>query len=325
MGPLALVASCLVMASVAVRMEDDQGSEHSEESQATKNGNIEEAHTNLIPGLVTQPGAFSSRHAVQMPAHLTSPSIGQAPVLNLDRGAGHLGRLSAARSPAMALRDPEYLPDLAEGVKIFAEVMPKINLGVSDIIRDWTAFAGGQESVARQIGDDKTSSIMAGTQEILSQMRSEIDEVSPDHVFAFTSGEASVEGIKSLATVTTQVLFDDYDSAENWNLAQLAQAQGLVSGQDAIEKGRIEVLNINEIVATPKAREKGVGAELIRRIVGWAKDTGRLVTLAPANDELQEFYEDLGFELIDPYGRQMVYSGFGLEDERAEGFMLDLQ
>lgn len=316
MGMLILVASWFVIASVSVRTGVEDAKQN-ESSQTAGNVSIAELLTKFSPGGLTVPGALPAHYGAQMPGlHAASPSIHNAPSLNLNHGAGQRTRLGAARSPAMMFQDPEYLPEL-ELEQTFSEKVPKVNLGVKDIIRDWTV-------AAQRNGDDASSKVMSNTQEILHQMKGEIDQAVPEHVFAFTPGEASQESIQSLATVSSQVLWDDYDAGEDWNLVQLAQAQGLVSGSDAIHAGRIKVMNINEIVATPKARVRGVGAELIRRIVAWAKDRGCLVTLFPANDELQDYYEELGFELIDPFGRQMVYSGFGLEDERANGIMLDL-
>ena len=104
-----------------------------------------------------------------------------------------------------------------------------------------------------------------------------------------------------MATVTSVAYTDK--CRQGRKLLQLAQAQGLASVAGAVATGRIDTVNVDEIVVSPNAREKGVGAQLMRMIIQWAKHTGRLVTLHPPNDALRKYYLTLGFEFFDEIWR----------------------
>jgi len=295
-----LLASCSLALTIAVRTEGE-----------TAEGAYAEGSANYFPAALS----VAHAHLPQMHTlpHMLPANFNNRPAVM----SGH------ARVRGLSMQFPQFPEDLADDAwksglptledSLATPMEEKVKLRT--IINDWTSVAGTEADALRN-HNDKAVHVMENTKSILAQMRDDVIEGIPDHVFALRPVGESAEDIQAMATVTSNILWDDWG-----RLASLAEDQGLVTGQDE----RIQVVNIDQIVSTPKARQGGVGAQLIDRIVKWAAGTGRLVTLAPANDELKEYYESLGFELIDTLGRSMVYSGSGLESSDAHNVMVDLK
>jgi len=153
---------------------------------------------------------------------------------------------------------------------------------------------------------------MIRTGAMLSHMIAQIDEGGAEYLFSLTTSESAVD-IQAIAAITSMDIQPSDGGFKT--LASLIREQGL-SPKEGADEGSLEVVHISEIVAVPRAdRNKGVGAELIRRISRWAAASGRLVTIVPTDDEVGKYYKSFGFKDIQVGGLKhcMVYGGQGLD------------
>jgi len=149
-------------------------------------------------------------------------------------------------------------------------------------------------------------------------------------ILGLAFGEPSEDNIQALASVVLEVWSDDYTDGK---LGWVAQEQGYRhkmwvaqdgGGMAAMSAEPVPVVFISELVATPNGRQEGARGELVHGIIAWAEEMGRVVTIIPATEELQEYYTNLGFQLVDPAALIMVYRGKLERDRHSEGRMLDL-
>jgi len=229
------------------------------------------------------PGALIAPQSAQMPqmTNVHPPNMHTA-----------LPQARVGPGPVMYMQDPVSYP-------------PRSNVSAIGVINDWDNFAYAQTEKAYQRYDDETVRTMISTRTRLAQMRNDITRRVPDRVFAFTTWDNNIgEVVQAVATVTFPLRKDILGSFK-----KLALARGYYSSR--YDEERIEVVEINDIVATPKVRQNDWDSELIHSITNWAARNGLLVTVKPYGDRTwRGYYKRLGFEDLNPC-RLMVYSGYG--------------
>jgi len=260
------------------------------------------------------------------PGALIAPQSAQMPQITNVHPPNMHTALQQARvgpGPVMSMQDPGYYP-------------PWSNVSVLGVINDWENFAHAQAERSYQSNDDETARSMRSTQTRLAQIRKDIYYRIPDRVFAFTTWDNNIGGevVQAVATVTFPLKKDILGS-----LRKLARARGYYSRR--YDEELIEVVEINDIVATPKVRQNDWDSELIHSITNWAARNGLLVTVKPYADRGRRgyyerlgfdtdrtwrgYYKRLGFEDLKPC-RLMVYSGYGAKASpgRQGGLLVEL-
>jgi len=161
-----------------------------------------------------------------------------------------------------------------------------------------------------QRGADKQMEQVMHVEGMLDYIRDQITKGGTvEQVFGLsTSGK--VEDIQAIATITTLDLQDGSKL-----LTSLMRRQGMPpqTGTGAVGAG-VGVVVVSGLVAVPRAdRQKGVGAELLRRINAYASSRGRLISLTPSSNGVAAYYKRLGFVWASPSSGFLVYGGRGLE------------
>lgn len=204
-----------------------------------------------------------------------------------------------------------------------------LDLSAGSVIRAWKSIARQSQATAKteiQCDDRRKKVIkkIAGTERILTQLADDLEWATPDEILGLVGKQGSSEDalvdVSALASVTQTSIID-----ETGKLAELAETLGIKeAGEDLYAGGFVPVVEIGEVVAVPTAGSSGgVGVELLLQIVGRAAVSGRLVVLTPANDKLEKYYRKIGFELIDDFGRTMVYTK-PLEDVADNEFKFEM-
>mmetsp|Transcript_133338 Transcript_133338/g.242979 ORF Transcript_133338/g.242979 Transcript_133338/m.242979 type:complete len:549 (+) Transcript_133338:112-1758(+) len=207
--------------------------------------------------------------------------------------------------------------DPLQKLREWAEDLKDLDHSVTPIINTWKSLAAKSKATAEtEIAcDDTRAKIvkkLAGTQRILTQMADDIEWSSPDEILALVRKADSIAtdlsmNIFAMATASQQAIFDSSGKLET-----IAENLGLKqAGMDFYEDGRVPIVEIGEVVAMPSrcaGSMRGLGEELLIRIVRRGAALGRLVVIAPANEFLEKYYGKMGFERIDELGLAMVYS-----------------
>lgn len=213
--------------------------------------------------------------------------------------------------------DVERLEPLSR-MQRWAQGITKFDISATPIIRGWKQIASefASPGYLEEFEDPKPKideaeakmmKKMDVSQEILAQMADDIEWAEPDEILALfgekSSNSEDPNRIFALATATEQVIYDS-----DGKLEEIAVKLGVKeAGATPYEDGEVPVVEIGELVAMP-GRKGGVGEELLLRIARQKAGLGRLITIVPANDKLEEYYEKIGFEKIDEFGRSMVFS-----------------
>lgn len=231
------------------------------------------------------------------------PNMRNASQLRLHGGVG-LRVPSRSSLPRMAKQDPGHHPDIPDDWRSAngdsqsgeqAATLPEVNLNAGHIIKGWLEEYDNWISRHMKWSYPDDDWILDWNAEYLREYVSDFELMSnqiaasvPDRVFGLAFRDPSEENLQL-----------QQSSAKN------VQAIASVQFQDVWRDGKnssgriMKVVNINYLIAAKEVRQKGAAAELLDKIVDWAKLKGHVVTATPANDRAQEYYRYLGFELVD--------------------------
>lgn len=160
----------------------------------------------------------------------------------------------------------------------------KAPVQATKIIKDWMNAAETAEMAAGK-NDPRKSFLMHETDFILHKMQTDLATGTPDYVFALAT-DMRADDVHALATVTFK------EKSFGAEVMQLAY--------------------IDKMAARPTAdRLQGAGAELVRKIADWAATIDHLVTICPYDEPLLEYYQRIGFEVVE--SPCLVYAGYGSE------------
>jgi hypothetical protein len=184
-----------------------------------------------------------------------------------------------------------------------------LQIAATSVMRLW-------QGIARKILSTMTASVgttgaklakkWSSAVQILDQMLFDLDfaDASSTQVLALVSNQGNgnelddIDDVYAIALVNKRALID-----EDGELGRLAEEQGVISG----EEGRVPVVEIGEVVASPNQWERrGLGKELLLRIAR-LEDSRALVTIVPVNEKLEKYYGSIGFARIDTFGRTMFF------------------
>mmetsp|Transcript_5276 Transcript_5276/g.14930 ORF Transcript_5276/g.14930 Transcript_5276/m.14930 type:complete len:324 (-) Transcript_5276:85-1056(-) len=233
---------------------------------------------------------------------------------------GHLGgrggtpalptRGQRARMPVMQWGG---LPNFIDGIQN--------SMKAGTLIATWQMEAQVAKSVAVRNNDDKARRFMEDTENSLELLDKKLaDGNLRGNLFAVTTGTGSRkkewEGAKAVAYAAKRTLVLS-DNSTKATLAALLEKQGLGGGGEAYP----QTVDVIGIAASPGTDGRAAMEELLRWTSDWASIYGWAVTAAPKDDQFQEYYESLGFELVDKRALLMVYTGY----KPVDGGLLDGQ
>lgn len=209
--------------------------------------------------------------------------------------------------------DEEY-PDLSPPGPPKRKTSKKTQLKVHEVLQAWEQDAMAKEMIAASTLDKNGEMLMRRTLRNIRKMRHEINYKITDHVLGLSVPHKLSKGnIQALATVFLESWYDDF--------GKLHEEQG---ARHPWADAEVPVVYISEIVKKPAAHTKKLAvSDLIHVIVPWAQEMGRLVTITPANKEIEDYYKDLGFQRIDAFALTMVYHGNHEQVRLSQDLLLD--
>jgi len=227
----------------------------------------------------------------------------------------------------MAARVVDPLAWLYYDPQLAKSPMPlRIPFSASRIVADWIADAR-EEMTSFKVGEGTSILKATSRRRSLANYRASLEGFETfittrdfERVLALTAKWYGGKNIIQALAVVTPVLLQDGSG----QLAALAAQQGLGARWGV----GFEAVNIAVLIRALEDQQDGVTYEFIRRIVAWARVTGRLVTIPVASDEVEQRYRDRGFERLESNHAYMVYTGYGLRTlsnaERFQMFTFDV-
>lgn len=199
---------------------------------------------------------------------------------------------------------------------VLAATPPEVDLDLEKVIQAWQASAFKELGSGIGVTVDKIhkDQVMRDTVAILELMKDDREAGVSDHLFGLAFGTASPEDIQALACV----MFAKQDDPSG-ELADLALQEGFTLNEAAGVP--ILVVEVTMFVAKPAAR-RGVGRELMNKIIDWAKLRGKLLALEPANEELRTYYKSLGF--VEIANRRLVHFGVRKAEPPSQGLVFEV-